>query len=144
MVRLATPSPSKIILVLLLLLFNSYNKIFLDKRACNNNIQHFWKYREEARHKRATLENKKCSFNELQQKLNSIDKEIIPLEERYEEIMNKEEHFFSLKNKLLTSEGNLKSIRLAIKDLKLLIKLEFKGNDSDLDEALENFNNNLV
>jgi len=58
--------------------------------------------------------------------------------------MNKEEHFCSLKNKLLTSEGNLNSIRLAIKDLKSLIKLEFKGNDSDLDEALENFNNNLV
>ncbi|CAI6346339.1 unnamed protein product [Macrosiphum euphorbiae] len=115
-----------------------------DKRACNNNIQHLWKYREEARNKRATLENKKCSFDELQHKLNSIDKEMIPLEERYKEIMNKEEHFCSLKNKLLTSEGNLKSIRLAIKDLKLLIKVEFKGNDSDLDEALENFNNNLV
>ncbi|XP_029343905.1 DNA repair protein RAD50 isoform X3 [Acyrthosiphon pisum] len=115
-----------------------------DKRTCNNNIQHFWKYREEARNKRATLENKKFSFDELQQKLNSIDKEIIPLEERYKEIMKKEEHFFSLKNKLLTSEGNLNSIRLAIKDLKLLIKLEFKGNDSDLDEELKNFNNNLV
>lgn len=118
--------------------------MFLDKRGCNNNIQHFWKYREEARNKRATLENKKCSFDELQQKLNSIDKEITPLEARYKEIINKEENYFSLKNKLLTSEGNLNSIRLAMKDLKLLIKLEFKGNDSDLDEALENFNNNLV
>lgn len=118
--------------------------MFLDKKTCNNNIQHFWKYREEARNKRATLESKKCSFDELQQKLNSIDKEIVPLENRHEEILNKEDNFVSLKNKLLTSEGNLKSIRLAIKDLKLFIKLEFKGNDSDLDQALENFNNNLV
>lgn len=67
-----------------------------------------------------------------------------PLEVRYNEILKKEENFFYLKNKLITSEGNLNSIRLAIKDLKLLIKSEFEGNDSDLDEALENFNNNLL
>jgi len=67
-----------------------------------------------------------------------------PLEVRYNEIMKKEENFFFLKNKLITSEGNLNFIRLAKKDLKSLINLEFKGNDSDLDEALENFNNNLL
>ncbi|XP_060840875.1 DNA repair protein RAD50 [Rhopalosiphum padi] len=115
-----------------------------DKRATNNNIQHYWTYREEARNKRATLENKKCCLDELQQKMNNIEKEIEPLDEIYKEILYKEEHFSSLKNKLLTAEGTLNSIQLAKKELKLLIKLEFKENDSDLDEALENFNKNLL
>ncbi|KAE9545442.1 hypothetical protein AGLY_000985 [Aphis glycines] len=115
-----------------------------DKRTANNNIQHFWQYREEARNKRATLENKKSCLDELQQKMNNIEKEIEPLDKRYKEILYKEENFSSLKNKLLTCEGTLNSIRLAKKDLKLLIKLEFKGNDSDLNEALDNFNNNLL
>jgi len=76
--------------------------------------------------------------------MNNIEKEIEPLDKRYKEILYKEENFSSLKNKLLTCEGTLNSIRLAKKDLKLLIKLEFKGNDSDLNEALENFNKNLL
>jgi len=107
-------------------------------------MQHFWKFREEARSKRATLDNKKCSLDELKQKMSIIEKEIEPLEKSYEQMMFKEENFSSLKNKLITSEGHLNSIRLAKKELTLLIKLEFKGNDSDLDEVLENFNNNLL
>lgn len=76
--------------------------------------------------------------------MNNIEKEIKPLDEKYEEILYKEENFSSLKNKLLTCEGTLNSIQLAKKDLKLLIKVEFKGNDSDLNEALDNFNKNLL
>ncbi|XP_025200798.1 DNA repair protein RAD50 [Melanaphis sacchari] len=115
-----------------------------DIKATNIKIQNFWKFREEARNKRATLENKKCSLDELQLKMKNIEKELKPLDERYKQILYKEENFSSLKNKLLTSEGTLNSIRLVITDLKLLIKIEFKGNDSDLDEALENFNKNLL
>lgn len=118
--------------------------MFLEKKKANINIQHLWKFREEARNKRATLENKKCSLDELQKKMDNIRKEIEPLDERYNAILRIEENLSSLRNKLLTSKGNLNSIRLAKKDLKILIKQEFKGNDSDLDEALENFNYNLV
>lgn len=90
------------------------------------------------------LDNKISMLDELQQKMNIIDNDLKPLEERYKDILYIEENLYSLKNSLLTSEGCLKAIRLAQKELKLVIKVEFEGNDFQIDDALENFNNNLM
>lgn len=100
-------------------------------------------YREEARNKRATLDLKKLKSDELQQKMDSIENKFKPLEERYNTILYTEQNLSALKNTLLTSEGHLKSIKLTQKELKSVIKFMFEGNDSALDEALNNFDDNL-
>lgn len=83
-------------------------------------------------------------MDELQQKINNIERNLKPLEKRIEEILYIEENFYTLKNTLLTSEGNLRSIISAQKELKLVLKFEFKGSDSELLETLKNFNDNLL
>ncbi|VVC25617.1 Hypothetical protein CINCED_3A008104 [Cinara cedri] len=110
----------------------------------NNNLTYCKTYREEARTKRATLDDRIFKLDELKEKMNEVENKLKPLEERYNAILFIEENLSSLRDKLLTSEGNLKSIRLAQKELKSVIKLEFIGNDSELEEALKNFNNNLL
>lgn len=101
-------------------------------------------YREEARNKRAMLDGKKMKKNQLEASINQIEENMKPLEKRYNEILYIEENLSTLKTELLTSEGRLKSIILAQKELKSVIKSEFRGNDSDLDEELMNFETNLL
>lgn len=83
-------------------------------------------------------------MSELQQKMNKIEFDMKPLEKRYNAILYIEENLSSLKNSLLTSEGHLKSIMLSQKELKSVVKQDFQGNDLELEEALNNFNNNLM
>lgn len=83
-------------------------------------------------------------LNEVQQKMNNTEQDMKPLVKRYNEILYIEENLSHLKNTLLTSEGNLRSIKLTQKELKLIIKNKFEGNDSELLEALKNFNDNLL
>lgn len=118
--------------------------ICLDKKLVNINLTHYATYREEARSKRATLDDRKFKLDELQEKMKEIENKLKPLEERYHAILYIEENLSSLRDKLLTSEGHLKSIRLAQQELRSVIKLEFIGSDSDLDKALDNFNNDLL
>lgn len=105
---------------------------------------HLKTYREEARNKRAMLDKKKMKANELQTSINQIEENMKPLEKRYNDILYIEDNLTTLKHELLTSEERLRSIRLAQKELKSVIKSEFKGNDSDLDEVLRNFGINLL
>lgn len=110
----------------------------------NNNLTHYGTYREEARIKRATLDDKIFKLEEIQEKMNGIKNKLKPLEERYDAILFIEQNLSFLKTQLLSSEEHLKSIKLAQKELKSVIKLEFIGNDSELEEALKNFYNNLL
>lgn len=116
----------------------------LDKKISNNSLQHLKTIREEAREKRATLDDRQLKLDELQQKMNEIQEKLKPLNERYNAILYKEENLSSLKNALLSSEGHLNSIILAQKELKSVIKVEFEGSDWELNEVLNNFNNNLL
>lgn len=100
--------------------------------------------REDTRTKRALLDNRICKSDELQLNIKQIEDNLKPLEERYNEILYIEENLSTLRNALLFSEGNLKNIKLAQKDLRSIIKLEFKGNDADLKDALNNFSINLL
>lgn len=118
--------------------------MFLDKKINNNNLNYLKTYREEARSKRAMLDDRIYKYDKLQLDINKIGEDLKPLEKRYNEILYIEENLSSLRDTLLSSQGNLKSITLAIKELKLVIKLEFQGDDKDLDEALNNFNTNLL
>lgn len=90
------------------------------------------------------LDNKMSMLDELQQKMKIIDNDLKPIDERFNEILYIENNLYTLKNSLLTSEGRLESIKLAQKELKSVIKVEFEGNDFKIDDALENFNNNLM
>lgn len=86
---------------------------------------------------------KKEKSKELQEKIDFIKQKLQPLNERYETILFTEENLFSLKSTLSISEGQLQSIKLSQNELKSVIKFEFDGNDSDLDKALKNFDDNL-
>lgn len=108
------------------------------------NLNHLRTFREEARTKRAILDDRIFKYEKLQQDINQVEDDLKPLEKRYNEILYIEENLSSLRDTLLSSQGNLKSITLAIKELKLVIKLEFDGDDSDLEKALNNFNTNLL
>lgn len=119
-------------------------KMFLDKKIASANLNHFKIIREEARNKRATLDGKNTLLDELQQNMSNIERDMKPLVKRYNEILYIEENLSTLKNKLLTSEGNLRSIRSAQKELKLIIKFKFEGSDSELLGVLKNFNDNLL
>lgn len=101
-------------------------------------------YREEARSKRAILDDRIYKYDKLQLDINKIDEDLKPLEKRYNEILYIEENLSSLKNALLSSEGNLNNITLAIKELNLVIRLKFQGDDKDLEDELNNFNTNLL
>lgn len=118
--------------------------MFLDKRDTITNLNNLKIIREEARNKRATLDDKKTLLNEIQEKMSNSEKNMKPLVKRYNEILYIEENLSTLKNTLLTSEGNLRSIKLAQKELNLIIKVKFEGNDSELLEALKYFNDNLL
>lgn len=101
-------------------------------------------FREDTRSKKATLDDRIFKSNELQLNIKQIEDNLKPLEKRYNEILYIEENLSTLRNTLLFSESNLKTIKVALKDLKSIIKKEFEGNDSDLEEALNNFNINLL
>jgi len=100
--------------------------------------------REDTRSKKATLDDRIFKYNELKLNIKKIEDNLNPLEKRYNEILYIEENLSTLRNTLLFSESNLKTIKVAYKDLKSIIKKEFEGNDSDLEEALNNFNINLL
>lgn len=110
----------------------------------NVNLTHCETYRNEARTKRATLDDKIFKLDDLQEKMNKVENKLKPLEERYHAILFIEENLSSFRNKLLSSEEYLKSIKLAQKEVELVIKQKFIGNDSELEEALKNFHNNLL
>lgn len=76
--------------------------------------------------------------------MNKIETDMNPLEKRYNAILYIEENLSTLKNSLLNSEGHLKSIMLSQKELKSVIKIDFQGNDLELEEAIKNFNNNVL
>jgi len=80
----------------------------------------------------------------LQDQIIQIENEYKPLVERYNTILYTEENLSTLNNKLLTSKENLKSIKSTQQELKSVIKFKFEENDSKLDEALNNFNRNML
>jgi len=119
-------------------------KIFLDKKKTEINLHHLKIFREDSRNKKASLDDRILKSEELQLKIEQYEDNLKPLYERYNKILSDEENLSTLKNKLLFSEDNLKTIKLAQKDLKSIIKQDFKGNDLDLEEAINNFNINLL
>jgi hypothetical protein len=90
------------------------------------------------------LDNKNCLLEELEKKMNIIDNDLKPVEDRFIEILHIEDNLSVLKNSLLTSQGRLKSLKLAQKELKSVIKVKFEGNDFEIDDAIMNFKNNLM
>lgn len=102
------------------------------------------KYRDEARSKRATMDDKIFKLEEISQEIKQVEEELKPLDKKYNDILHIEQNLSSLTIKLGSTEEHLKSIKLAQKDLKLLIKQEFSASDKELDDALDNFNKNLL
>ncbi|XP_025414138.1 DNA repair protein RAD50 [Sipha flava] len=115
-----------------------------EKKIADIELEHLKNYREEARTKRSMLDNKNCLLEELEKKMNIIDNDLKPVEDRFIEILHIEDNLSVLKNSLLTSQGRLKSLKLAQKELKSVIKVKFEGNDFEIDDAIMNFKNNLI
>lgn len=80
---------------------------------------------------------KKVKSDDLQAKMDLIEQKLKPLNEQYKNILYTEQN-------LLTFEGQLKSIKMSQEELKSAITFIFDGDDSDLDEALKNFDGNLL
>lgn len=108
------------------------------------NLSYLKADREEARNKRATLDMKKMKSDDLQTKIDLIEQKLKPLNERYKNILYTEENLSSLKDTLLTFEGQLKSIKMSQEELKSAITIIFDGDDSNLDEELKNFDDKLL
>lgn len=117
---------------------------FSDKKAADKDLAYLKENREEARNKRSMLDTKISMLDELQQKMNKIDNDLKPLVNRYNDILYIEQNLSLLQNSLLSSKGRLKSIILAQQELQLVIKVQFEGDDFQIDDALENFNKNLA
>ncbi|XP_050431773.1 DNA repair protein RAD50 isoform X2 [Adelges cooleyi] len=115
-----------------------------DQKISKNNIQFKKKIRDEARDKKATLDDRKTKLEIIRNDIAKIEEECIPLDTRIKEISNFESQLSIHQGGLKCFEQQLMYIQEAQIGLKNEIKSEFKGNDQQLEEELSNFDNNLI